>query len=144
MRAGDVQGSGKGIGAQAKRFHEIFPQNFSGMYRAHAVFHHGVISLVIVNDFNIDDAIIFPFKADPPFVVDADAVLSFSVSRKLLQSVAWWDSQEFKAGRGFKLGKLAPAATLSMEFQRLLFPVSNSVLVSVHLKLLIMRLIVYR
>ena len=42
---------------------------------------------MIINNFNIIRVTVQPSEAYPPLVIDADAPLSFSVSRQFFQSV---------------------------------------------------------
>jgi hypothetical protein len=48
---------------------------------------------VIVCDLNIVDVSGFPNEANPILIVDPDAVLPFTVSGKLFQAVARWNTQ---------------------------------------------------
>jgi hypothetical protein len=50
-------------------------------------------SLVIVGDLHIEGITVFPSEADPPLVVDPDAVLSFPIAGKLLQTIPGRNSQ---------------------------------------------------
>jgi hypothetical protein len=43
---------------------------------------------MIVNDFHVVSISVHPMKADPPLIVDPDAVLAVPVAAKLLQSVS--------------------------------------------------------
>jgi hypothetical protein len=43
---------------------------------------------VVVHDFNIKSISIQPAKADPPLVIDANAVLTFPVSMQDFQAVS--------------------------------------------------------
>jgi len=42
---------------------------------------------VVINEFNIMGTVIGPHKANPPLIVDADAVLSLTIGLQLLQSI---------------------------------------------------------
>jgi hypothetical protein len=43
---------------------------------------------MIVNDFHVVGISVLPMKADPPLIVDPNAVLAVSVAAELLQSVS--------------------------------------------------------
>jgi hypothetical protein len=43
---------------------------------------------MIVNDFHVVSISVLPIKADPPLIVDPNAVLAVPVAVKLLQSVS--------------------------------------------------------
>jgi hypothetical protein len=54
---------------------------------------HGIPLSVVVDDLHILCTCIGPTEADPPLLVDSDAVLAFPVSFQLLQTVAGWDPE---------------------------------------------------
>ena len=43
---------------------------------------------MVVDDLNIMGVAVAPAKADPPLVIDSDAVLSFSIAQQALQPIA--------------------------------------------------------
>jgi len=47
---------------------------------------------VIVRNFNIVGVPVKPLEADPPLIVDPDAVLAGTVSPQFLQAVSRWDA----------------------------------------------------
>jgi hypothetical protein len=47
---------------------------------------------VIVDDFDIDRTGVSPLKADPILIVDADGMLSGSVTFQRFEPVAGWES----------------------------------------------------
>jgi hypothetical protein len=51
---------------------------------------HGMPPLVVINNLDIDRAGRFfgPFKANPPLVIDADAILSLSVTIERFKPIA--------------------------------------------------------
>jgi hypothetical protein len=50
---------------------------------------------VVIDDFDLVRMSISPFKADSPLVVDADGVLSASISRQCLQPI-WSELLSFQ------------------------------------------------
>jgi hypothetical protein len=71
---------------------------------------------MIIDDLNIKCVRITPDKTDPPFIIDADAVLAPPVGRKGLQAVSRWRRKiakfrravqlaQFPAGDAFEGGK---------------------------------------
>jgi len=44
---------------------------------------------MIVNNLHLVSVALFPAEADPPLVVDTDAVLTASIAVKSFQSVPW-------------------------------------------------------
>jgi hypothetical protein len=48
---------------------------------------------MVVSDLNIVRVAISPSEADTPLVVDADAVLTGSISPEPLKAIAWRDAQ---------------------------------------------------
>ena len=65
---------------------------------------------MIVHDLDLMGAVALPHKAHSPLVVDADAVLAFSVIFQCFQMVARRDSQTLQHGRSVKLQQLAPGS----------------------------------
>jgi len=49
----------------------------------------------------------FPAKTSSPLVVDANAVLSGSITRQLLEAVSRWNTQVVEGGGRIKLDQLA-------------------------------------
>ena len=44
---------------------------------------------MIVDDFDLKGVSVAPAEADPPLVVDPDAVLPFALARQAFQPIAW-------------------------------------------------------
>src|ERR671924_888211 len=63
-------------------------------------------SSVVVHDLNFLGDSVGPGKADPPLVVDPDAVLTLTVTLESLQPVARWRSEIFEAHRGVEVAQL--------------------------------------
>ena len=93
---------------------ELFPENLAGMDRPHVAGHNvsslnqgfrlktvkveSVIFLqssafslflMIVNDFHVVRTVITPLEADPPLLVDSNAVLPLPVTTQGLETIAW-------------------------------------------------------
>lgn len=68
-------------------------------------------SLVIINDFNVVGIAIMPAKTDAPLIIDADAVLSLSVTREYFQTIARRDSQFTNLRNLIQMIKLAKSNT---------------------------------
>ena len=88
------------IGAHPHGFEEVFPQDLSGMNRAHAILEHitplchlcgreqmsstfverTMSCLVIVHDLDIANPRLSPNKTDSPLIVDTNTVLSHAIS----------------------------------------------------------------
>jgi len=43
---------------------------------------------MVIHDLHVVGVIIFPVETDPPLIVDPDAVLALSASRKRLESIS--------------------------------------------------------
>jgi len=52
-----------------------------------------MILLMVICDFNIMRIVGFPFKAYPPLVIDAYAVLAFPIVSQSFKSITWRYSQ---------------------------------------------------
>ena len=63
---------------------------------------HGGGGLVIIGDFNIEGTALAPTEAEPPLVVDADAVLADTASPEGLQPVAGRNAQNVEIGGGIQ------------------------------------------
>jgi hypothetical protein len=63
---------------------------------------------VVINDFHIFHPRIRPTKANPPLVVDTNALLTRTLALERFKMIAGWYSQIIKSGGDFKLSKLAP------------------------------------
>ena len=48
---------------------------------------------VVINNFNLHDAALRPFKAKPPLVIDTNAMLTFSIFLQGFKFVLWRDFQ---------------------------------------------------
>jgi hypothetical protein len=62
---------------------------------------------VIVNDLDVEGIGSDPSKADPPLIVDADAVLSDTIGRKFLQTVCWRNPEVGEARSSVQHDKFA-------------------------------------
>lgn len=76
-----AQEAGKLVGRNVPRLHKFFAQNFAWMC---FYTHTHLTRLVVVDNFNLRCCVgaFVPAKTDAPLIVDADAVLSRSVSPK--------------------------------------------------------------
>jgi hypothetical protein len=74
---------------------------------------------MIVYDLDLVSVALAPTKANSPLVVDADAVLAFSVACQFLQSIAGEPGEVFKRFRAMELPQLPErsALDLSVEFR---------------------------
>ena len=90
-------------------------------------------ALVVVNDLNLLGSRRAPAEADAPLIVDADTELALAIAFKRLKSIAGRGTQELECCRraSFRV------ATLTIDPKRADLPVSKSLRVSLHLKLLI-------
>jgi len=67
----------------AHGFHKLFKQYFAGMNFVKQRIRHGHskwTQSVVIHNFHTVRTIVMPGKADAPLVVDADAVLAFSIT----------------------------------------------------------------
>jgi len=63
---------------------------------------------MIVGDFNVVSVVLSPSETDSVPVVDADAVLSQTISTQLFQTVSRRDFQVVQFQRGVQHGQLSP------------------------------------
>jgi hypothetical protein len=67
---------------------------------------------MVVNDFDTKCASIFPTEADPPALVDPDAVLTLPVPFQSFQMITGRHSQVLEKARPIKVEKFSPGGTL--------------------------------
>lgn len=82
----------------------------SGGYNGFLFAGHGGDDLVVVGDFNFKGVPTVPTEAEPPLIVDADAVVTGAASLEDLQSVAGWDAQGVELGGGVEKVELGNGA----------------------------------
>ncbi len=109
---GNPQGTRQGVLADAQRLEELFQQNLTGMDGRNFAGH--VTPLVIVNNFNLVGVSVLPDKAQAIAVVDADAVLSFTVATQFLQTVAGGYAQVVEAYSGVQDEQFAQGRALQI------------------------------
>jgi hypothetical protein len=66
------------------------------------------VASVIVNDFNVALFALRPSETDPVLVIDADAVLTESITLEHLQSIPRRRPEDVERRRRMQLGELAP------------------------------------
>jgi hypothetical protein len=85
------------------------------------VFKHDV-PLVVVNDFYVACISVVPHEADPPLIVDSNAVLAAPVAFQLLQTIRRWKSQVINDRGCVKHSQLTASALLNLCRQALSTP----------------------
>lgn len=63
---------------------------------------------MVINNFYFFSTGISPKKAYPPLVVDADAMLTRTITLKRFKMITGWYSQVIKSTSNFKLSKFTP------------------------------------
>jgi hypothetical protein len=69
---------------------------------------------VVIDDFNIFRTSICPAEADTPPIVNADAVLTGTITFEDLKVISGWNSQIFNAISNFKLSEFSPCGVLNI------------------------------
>ena len=69
---------------------------------------------MIVDDLDTVCTVLMPHKADPPLIVDPNAVLSLPPSLERLQAIAGRLLQRVQTGSGMQLAKLAAGGPLNV------------------------------
>src|SRR5437899_2348957 len=80
------------IDADTERLHELLAENLSGGNRVQTFRRH-THSSVIVDNLDLLRVAVLPPKADAPLVVDANAVLTLSVTAQCFEPIARRDAQ---------------------------------------------------
>jgi len=70
---------------------------------------------VVIDDFYIVGTVVGPDKADPPLVVDSNAVLAHSVAFENFQTVSWRATQVIEPVRNRKLRELPKGRPLNVD-----------------------------
>jgi hypothetical protein len=63
---------------------------------------------VVIHDLYLVGISFSPLEANPPLIVDADAILTLAIPRELFEVVARRDTQVFQLFCGVYYGELAP------------------------------------
>jgi hypothetical protein len=98
---------------------------------------------VIVGDFNFMCVTIQPPEADSKLVIDANAVLPFSIAFKRFESITRWNAQIFNIDCSIQRFQLATSSLFDIRKRAYSLAVKQCS-VSLSAKLLIMNLIAYR
>lgn len=69
---------------------------------------------VVVHDFDFRCAGLGPAEANPPLIIDANAVLAGSISTKRLETIARWNPKVLKKTGNLQLPQLAPSYGLDV------------------------------
>jgi len=80
---------------------------------------------VIVDDLDFEGLRLPPDEADPPLVVDSDAVLSAPPSFQGLQTISGWDSEVLEGSRSVQQQELAPRHAFESSEPRHVFVVKE-------------------
>src|SRR5439155_12128267 len=88
----DVEIPCQRIDADTERLHEFLAEDFSGRDRIQMFRRHSHSS-VIVDNLDIVRVSVLPPKADAPLVVDANTVLTLSITAQRFEPIAGLDAQ---------------------------------------------------
>jgi hypothetical protein len=69
---------------------------------------------VVVHYFDLVSAVVVPNKTNSPLIIDANAVLSFSIALQGFQVIARWHSQTDQFSDRMQLQQLAPSHALDV------------------------------
>ena len=69
---------------------------------------------MIINNLYIVRIAVMPAKADSPLIVNANAILSFSIPNKFFQTIRWWYSQVLQELRSLENFQLHSCFTLDI------------------------------
>ena len=95
-------------GGDAMGLHEVLEQDLAGVDLVEQFGHRPYTSSVVVHDLDVVGAAVRrPPEADPPLVVDPDAVLPLAVTPQRFEAVAGRDTQGHQCSGGVDLQQLA-------------------------------------
>src|SRR5262249_6868668 len=81
--------------------------------RGESVFCHGSV-LMVINDLRVIDVALAPFKTNAPLVVDANTVLTFTVTEQFFEVIGWWYAQILQRVCAIQDLQLAPRNALNV------------------------------
>jgi hypothetical protein len=73
--------------------------------------------LVVICDFDVVGIAVFPSEADAPLFVNADAVLSGSISFQCFEVIAWGDAECVECSAGIEGEEFIVRAALDVRWQ---------------------------
>jgi len=77
------------------------------------------LSSVVVSDLDMEGVPVPPNEADPPLVVESDAVLPLPVALQCFQAVAWRNTEGLKGDDGVEEQEFSASGTLDLWRQSL-------------------------
>ena len=72
---------------------------------------------MIIDDFNVMRVSACPAETDAPLVVDANTVLTGSITTQLLESVGWWNAEVKETGSSVEHDELPERNSLEVRRQ---------------------------
>jgi hypothetical protein len=72
------------------------------------------VALMVIDDFDIEGIGTDPTKANPPLSIDANAVLSDSITRQFFQAIAWWHLKVIEGSCRIKYPELSQCRALKI------------------------------
>jgi hypothetical protein len=110
----NAQSASQGILADPQRLEELFQQDLAGVDGRKVSCH--ITPLVVVNNFDVEGVSFLPEKAETIPIVNANAVLTFTVSTQFFQMIAGRNAQIIQ-GHGSVEHEQFPQGN-SLEFSR--------------------------
>jgi len=105
-RRRDIQGARKSIARQFERNHELLEQLLTWMNWLQFLGHH-ITPLVVIHYLNVSRTLRRPHEADAPLVINANAMLPFSVPIQCFKPVPWGRRQILQKVGRIQLSQLA-------------------------------------
>jgi hypothetical protein len=106
------------VDAEAQRFHELFQQNLAGMNRVKQFVSRHRHTSVVINDFDLVGITMPPDEANPPFVIDANAMLPVAVAFQCFQPVSRRHLEILQRSRAMKVDQLPSRDSLNASIPR--------------------------
>jgi len=69
---------------------------------------------MVIHDLNVRCSGLRPAEADPPLIVDTNAVLACSISTKRFEAISRWNPKIVKTAGNLQLSELAPSYGLDV------------------------------
>jgi hypothetical protein len=105
---------GKTVLRNPEWLQEVEGEDFAGMNWGDLTMGHKRISSVVIDERDVKRVTILPTKADPPLIVNANAMLAGAITFELLQSITGRNAKVFELLGGVDQCELAKHHTLEI------------------------------
>lgn len=109
----DGDSASETVDAEAQGFHELFQQNLAGMNGVKQFVSRHRHTSVVINDFDLVGITVPPDEANPPFVINANAMLPVAVAFQRFQPISRRHLEIRQRFRAMKIDQLPSRNSLN-------------------------------